>query len=124
MTTILPQHCDKTRISYTLKKMYLLHKNNQIFAGRPEQLRICDTQGILLLGVLFQHIAGGRMRGQQLCRTAIQADFLINTDVNLGKVLTIEVRLQHLSVLNDMLFLKFRLGTIDEPGGIQLFVLS
>ena len=68
----------------------LLHQHHQIFASRPELLRIGDTQDVLFVGILRQCIAGLRMSCQYLGRTAIETYLFINTDVYLGKVVTID----------------------------------
>ena len=63
------------------------------------------------------------MRCQDLCRTAVKLDFLIDTDINLRKVLLVEARLQHLAVNENLLFLQLVLCPKDEPGRVNLLVL-
>ena len=63
------------------------------------------------------------MGGQQLSRAAIEAYLLVNTDVYLGEVLTVEVGLQHLAVFIDTLFAQLLLRAKDKPGSIKLLVL-
>ena len=35
-----------------LRRSYLLHQDDQILAGRPEELGVGDTQDILFVGIL------------------------------------------------------------------------
>ena len=63
------------------------------------------------------------MVGEQLGVARHQFDFLVYADINLRKVVLIEVALQHLTTLQDILFLQLTLRTKDIPGRIQFLVL-
>ena len=63
------------------------------------------------------------MHGQQFSRLRVQLDLLVNTDIDLREVVLVEVTLQHLTILQDALFLQLALRTEHEPSGIQLLVL-
>lgn len=49
------------------------------------------------------------MSRQQLGGAGIELDLLVNTDVYLREIVTVEVRLQYLTVLDDALFLQLLL---------------
>ena len=55
------------------------------------------------------------MTCQNLSRLAVKLDLLVDTDVDLGKVLLIEVRTEHLARAQDILFLQLLLGAEYEP---------
>ena len=64
------------------------------------------------------------MGRQELGRTRIQANLIVHTNIYLGEIVTIEIRLQNLSVFNNMLFLQLTFRTIYEPCRIQLLLLT
>ena len=64
------------------------------------------------------------MVGQDLSRRAVELDLLVDTDINLGEVVLVEVRLQHLTLVEDVLLLEFLLRAEDEPGSVDLLVLG
>lgn len=72
-----------------------------------KSLRVGDAQHILLVGVTLQDIAGSWMSRQQLGGAGIELDLLVDTDVYLREIVTVEVRLQYLTVLDDALLLPF-----------------
>ena len=55
------------------------------------------------------------MTCQDLSRLAVKLYLLVDTDVDLGKVLLIEVRTEHLARAQDILFLQLFLGAEYEP---------
>ena len=63
------------------------------------------------------------MHGKQFSRLRVQFDLLVNTDIDLRKVVLVEVTLQYLTILQDALLLQLALRTEHEPSGIQLLVL-
>lgn len=103
--------------------MGLLDEHHQILAGRPEELRIGNAQHILLVDIGGEGVAARGVHGEDACRLGVELDFLVDTDVNLGKVVLVEVGLQHLAILHDMLFLEFLLGAEDKPCGVELLIL-
>ena len=103
--------------------MGLLDEHHQILAGRPEELWIGDAQHILLVDIGGEGVAARGVHGEDARRLGVELDFLVDADVNLGKVVLVEVRLQHLAILHDMLFLEFLLGAEDKPCGVELLVL-
>ena len=63
------------------------------------------------------------MSRQQPGALAVKFDFLVDTDVNLRKVVLVERTLQYLSTVEDVLCLQFTLRTEHIPACIQLLVL-
>ena len=104
--------------------VFLLHEYHEILAGRPEYLRVVDAQHILLVGILLQGVRTWRMHGENACRLRVELYLLVDTDVDLGEVVLVEVRLKHLWSFEDVLFLQLLLGSEYKPCGVELLVLS
>ena len=83
---------------FSLIGILLIHLYHQILARRPECLRVGDTEYILLVGITLQGVGTRRMGCQNLSRLAIKFDLLVDTDINLGEILLVEVRTEHLTV--------------------------
>ena len=65
------------------------------------------------------------MGGQHLGILAVELDFLVVTDINLSKIVFVEITtLQHVAFIQYLLFLQLILRAKNKPGGIQLFILS
>ena len=55
------------------------------------------------------------MTRQDLSRLTIKLDLLVDADVDLRKVILVEVRTEHLARAQDILFLQLLLGAEYEP---------
>ena len=102
-------------ISLSIKKSCLFHQDDEVLAGGPECLGVGDTEHVLLIGIALQRVRAGGMTCQDLSRLAVKLYLLVDTDVDLGKVLLIEVRTEHLARAQDILFLQLLLGAEYEP---------
>ena len=100
-----------------------LYKYHKILARAPELLWIGDAQHILLVGILLQCITARGMRREQFCRPRVELNLLGDADVNLGEVITVEVRLQNLAVNIYALLFQLALGAKHIPCRMQLLVL-
>ena len=96
--------------------LILFHQYDEVLAGRPEALRVADAEHVLLLGIALQGVAASGVVGQDLGRRAVELDLLVDADIDLREVLLVEVRLQHLALVEDVLLLQLLLCSEDEPG--------
>ena len=68
----------------------LLNENDQIFAGRPELLRVVDAENILFVGITLQSVGTCGVSGQYLGGAAVEFDFLVYADIYLCEILLVE----------------------------------
>ena len=73
---------------------------------------------------MSERIAACRMCCEQLGRLGIELDLRSVANINLGKIVLIEVAIHHLATFQNMLTLKFLLGTKNIPCSIELLILS
>ena len=64
------------------------------------------------------------MRRQDFSRLGIELYLLVDTDINLRKVVAVEALAEHLSSIENIVLLQFLLCTEDIPSRVQLLVLS
>ena len=75
--------------------------NYQILGNTPEFFRISNLQCQLILIIFFQGIRTGRMGSQNIGIFGIQFDFFGSTNINLGKIILINI-----TIFQDRTFFK------------------
>lgn len=87
------------RHSYNLIKLFYL--DNQVSGYVPEIFRIRNLQNELIFIIFLQSIRTCRMSSQDICTLGIQLNFFRCTNINLSKVILIDV-----TILKHLLFLE------------------
>lgn len=85
--------------SYNLIKLFYL--DNQVSGYAPEIFRIRNLQNELIFIIFLQSIRTCRMSGQDICTLGIQLNFFRCTNINLSKVILIDI-----TILKHLLFLE------------------
>lgn len=106
--------------SYNLIKLFYL--DNQVSGYAPEIFRIRNLQNELIFIIFLQSIRTCRMSGQDICTLGIQLNFFRCTNINLSKVILIDITiLKHLLFLEEtgicqnILILQFFLCSENKP---------
>ena len=82
----------------------LFYLNNQVSGYAPEFGRISNFQSQLTFVIFHQFIRTCRMSSQQLSTFGVQLDFFCCTDIDLSKIILVEISaLQHVTALKNLL---------------------
>ena len=114
--------------SYNLIKLFYL--DNQVSGYAPEIFRIRNLQNELIFIIFLQSIRTCRMSGQDICTLGIQLNFFRCTNINLSKVILIDMTiLKHLLFLEEtgicqnILILQFFFCSENKPSSVQCLIL-